>query len=122
MGDMANKALKEYEKNLTGGSGKIGRNLNKDFSSWTDQDSATYFKWAMSPPNIDHKLFFFSNKRKKLSCETLIQNLLKIVNHTNSVVTGIDDTLNIKKEQRKQLVLHKQDEQRSARNQNPTEE
>jgi hypothetical protein len=39
----------------------------------------TYFKWVMSPPNIDHKLFFFSKERKKLSCETLIQNLLKIV-------------------------------------------
>jgi hypothetical protein len=80
----------------------------------------TYFNWAMSPPNIDHKLFFFSKERKKLSCETLIQNLLKIVNHTNSVLTGIDATLNIPKEQRKQLVLHKQDEhisafQRSAR-------
>jgi hypothetical protein len=36
----------------------------------------TYFKWVMSPPNIDHKLFFFSKERKKLSCETLIQNLL----------------------------------------------
>ena len=87
----------------------------------------THFKWVMSPPNIDHKFFFFSKERKKLSCETLIQNLLKIVNHTNSVLTGIDTTLNIPKEQRKQLVLHKQDEhisafQRSARNQNPTEE
>ena len=92
-----------------------------------DQDSATYFKWVMSPPDIDHKLFFFSKEWKKLSCETLISNLLKIVNHTNSVLTHIDDTLNIQKEQQKQLVLHKQDEhmsafQRSARNQNPTEE
>jgi hypothetical protein len=42
-------------------------------------------------------LFFFSKERKKLSCETLIQNLLKIVNHTNSVLTGIDATLNIPK-------------------------
>jgi hypothetical protein len=33
MGDMANKVLKEYEKNLTGGSGKLDRNLNKYFSS-----------------------------------------------------------------------------------------
>jgi hypothetical protein len=32
----------------------------------------TYFKWVISPPNIDHKLFFFSKERKKLSCETLI--------------------------------------------------
>jgi hypothetical protein len=24
----------------------------------------TYFKWVMSPPNIDHKLFFFSKERK----------------------------------------------------------
>jgi hypothetical protein len=63
----------------------------------------TYFKWVMSTPNIDHKLFFFSKERKKLSCETLIQNLLKIVNHTHSVLTGIDATLNISKEQRKQL-------------------
>jgi hypothetical protein len=47
-----------------------------------------------------YKLFFFSKGRKKLSCETLIQNLLKIVNHTNSVLTGIDTTLNIPKEQR----------------------
>jgi hypothetical protein len=68
----------------------------------------------MSPPNIDHKLFFFSKERKKLFCETLIQNLLKIVNHTNSVLTGIDAILNIPKEQRKQLVLHKQDEHISA--------
>ena len=87
----------------------------------------TYFKWVMSPPNIDHKLFFFSKERKTLSCEALIQNLVKIVNHTNSVLTGIDATLNIPKEQRKQLVLHKQDEhisafQRSARKQNTTEE
>ena len=40
MGDSASKALKEYEQILTGGSGKMGRNLNKDFSSWNDQDSA----------------------------------------------------------------------------------
>ena len=127
MGDMTNKALKEYDKNLTGGSGKMGRNLNKDFSSWNDQGSPTYFKWVMSPSNINHKLFFFSKERKKLSCVTLIQNLLKIDNHTNSVLTGIDANLNIPKGQHKQLVLHKQDEhmsafQRSARNQNPTEE
>ena len=63
----------------------------------------TYFKWVMSPPNIDHKLFFFSKERKKLSCDTLIQKLLKIVNHTNSVLTGIDATLNIPKEQRSSL-------------------
>jgi hypothetical protein len=30
MGDSASKALKEYEKILTGGSGKMGKNLNKD--------------------------------------------------------------------------------------------
>jgi hypothetical protein len=29
MGDSASKALKEYEQILTGGSGKMGRNLNK---------------------------------------------------------------------------------------------
>jgi hypothetical protein len=40
MGDSASKALKEYEHILTGGLGKMGRNLNKDFSSWNDQDSA----------------------------------------------------------------------------------
>jgi hypothetical protein len=40
MGDSASKALKEYEQILTGGSGKMGRNLNKDFSSWNDQDSS----------------------------------------------------------------------------------
>jgi hypothetical protein len=46
----------------------------------------TYSKWVMSSPNIDNKLFFFSKEMKKLSCETLIHNLLKIVNHTNSVL------------------------------------
>jgi len=40
MGDSANKSLKEYEQILTDGSGKMGRNLNTDFSSWNDQDSA----------------------------------------------------------------------------------
>jgi hypothetical protein len=39
MGDSASKALKEYEQILTGGSGKMGRNLNKDSSSWNDQDN-----------------------------------------------------------------------------------
>jgi hypothetical protein len=39
----------------------------------------TYFRWVMSPPNIDHKLFFFSKERKTLAYGTLIQNLLKIV-------------------------------------------
>ena len=34
------QVLKEYEQLLTGGSGKMGRNLNKDFSSWNDQDSS----------------------------------------------------------------------------------
>ena len=27
----------------------------------------TYLKWVMSPPNFDHKLFFFTKERKKLS-------------------------------------------------------
>jgi hypothetical protein len=36
MDDSASKALKEYEQILTGGSGKMGRHLNKDFSSWND--------------------------------------------------------------------------------------
>jgi len=27
----------------------------------------TYFKWVMSPPNNDHKLFYFSKERNKLS-------------------------------------------------------
>ena len=105
--------------------------LQIDLKHWssTPDDLLTGISviWVMSPPNIDHKLFFFSKERKKLSCDTLIQKLLKIVNHTNSVLAGIDATLNIPKEQRKQLVLHKQDEhisafQRSACNQNPTEE
>jgi hypothetical protein len=30
MDDSASKALKEYEQILTGGSGKMGRNLNKE--------------------------------------------------------------------------------------------
>jgi hypothetical protein len=30
------QVLKEYEQLLTGGSGKMGRNLNKDFSSWIE--------------------------------------------------------------------------------------
>ena len=34
------QVLKEYEQILTGGSGTMGRNLNKDFSSWNDQDSS----------------------------------------------------------------------------------
>jgi hypothetical protein len=43
------------------------------------------------------RCFSSPKKGKKLSCETLIQNLLKIVDHTNSVLTGIDATLNIPK-------------------------
>jgi hypothetical protein len=101
--------------------------MNEHEKEFVVKAQITYFKWVMSSSDIDHTWFFFSNERKKLSCETLILNLLKIVNHINSVLTGIDATLNIPKEQRKQLVLLKQDEhmsalQRSARNQNPPEQ
>jgi hypothetical protein len=62
---------------------------------------------------LQKHLIFFSIY---IPCEILIQNLLKIVNHTNSVLTGIYATLNIPKEQRRQLVLHKQDEHISKKN------
>ncbi|CAC5411236.1 unnamed protein product [Mytilus coruscus] len=40
MGDSVNKALKEYEKIITDGTGKLGRSQLPTFSSWSDKDSA----------------------------------------------------------------------------------
>ncbi|VDI06295.1 Hypothetical predicted protein [Mytilus galloprovincialis] len=40
MGDSINKALKEYEKIITDGTGKLGRSQLPTFSSWSDKDSA----------------------------------------------------------------------------------
>jgi hypothetical protein len=71
MGDSASKALKEYEQILTGGSGKMGRNLNKDsfsnitlkrlcsnfFSLYNLSLDARYALKSSGQPDDEHKNF-----------------------------------------------------------------
>ena len=66
----------------------------------------------ISPPNIDHKLFFFTKDRKKLTIEQLSSNLNKIITYMykDSLLSDQNDLQHISCEQRKHQVKLKQTE------------
>jgi hypothetical protein len=64
----------EYEQILTGGSGKMGRNLNKDFSSWNDQDSAAIQSRCDKNHNIINVLTMVYLEHK----DTILEHYVKI--------------------------------------------
>ena len=89
--------------------------MMKNCKSENEKESAlkaqiTYFRHVISPPNIDHKLFYFSKDKKKFKIDQLSTNLKSIITHKNHVLAEFieNEQAYVSAEQRKQLVKQKQ--------------